>query len=68
MLRVRDDGCGFTPQQAESVGHFGMAGMRERAQLVGADLCITSQPGQGTTVQLNIWQGASLSAKIKSEK
>ena len=53
-LRVSDDGCGFTPQQAEAAGHFGMAGMRERAQLVGGTVQITSQPGQGTTIQLTI--------------
>ena len=53
-LRVSDDGQGFTPQQAETAGHFGLAGMRERAQLVGGALTITSQPGQGTTVEMNI--------------
>ncbi len=53
-LRVCDDGCGFTPQQTELAGHFGMAGMRERVQLVGGTLSITSQPGQGTTVQLTM--------------
>ncbi|MEI7643977.1 MAG: sensor histidine kinase [Chloroflexales bacterium] len=63
-LRVSDDGCGFTPQQAAAAGHFGMIGMRERAQLAGADLSITSQIGQGTTIQLTIkeatYEGADL--------
>ncbi len=53
-LRVSDDGCGFDPQEAESAGHFGLSGMRERAQLVGGDLSISSQPGEGTTIQLTI--------------
>jgi len=53
-LRISDDGCGFSPQQAESAGHFGMAGMRERAQLVGGTVSITSQPGQGTTMLLTV--------------
>jgi signal transduction histidine kinase len=53
-LRVSDDGQGFTPQQAETAGHFGLAGMRERAQLVGGALTITSQPGQGTTILLTM--------------
>ncbi|MEI7772101.1 MAG: sensor histidine kinase, partial [Chloroflexales bacterium] len=53
-LRVSDDGQGFTPQQAEAAGHFGLAGMRERAQLVGATVSITSQPGQGTTILLTM--------------
>lgn len=53
-LRVRDDGRGFNPQQDISQGHFGIAGMRERANLVGGILTITSQPEQGTTVRLVI--------------
>ena len=53
-LRVGDDGCGFDPQQAEAAGHFGLAGMRERAQLVGGELTVISQPGHGTTIQLTI--------------
>lgn len=54
LLRVCDDGIGFIPQQAATAGHFGLAGMRERAELVGGTLTITSQPGQGTTVMLRI--------------
>ncbi|NJN66548.1 MAG: sensor histidine kinase [Chloroflexaceae bacterium] len=57
FLRVSDDGCGFIPHQAPSAGHFGLMGMRERAGLVGGTLTITSQPGQGTTVQLSIQSG-----------
>ena len=53
-LQVSDDGRGFDPRQAESAGHFGLSGMRERAQLVGGDLSISSQPGEGTTIQLTI--------------
>jgi signal transduction histidine kinase len=53
-LQVSDDGRGFDPRRAESAGHFGLSGMRERAQLAGGDLSITSQPGEGTTVQLSI--------------
>ena len=54
VLQVRDDGLGFDPQQAEAEGHFGLAGMRERAALVGGVLTVTSQPGAGTVVQLTI--------------
>ena len=53
-LRVSDDGHGFDPQEAESATHFGLSGMRERAQLAGGDLSISSQPGEGTTIQLTI--------------
>lgn len=54
MLRVCDDGSGFAPEQAVTAGHFGLAGMRERAELVGGTLTLASRPGQGTTVQLCI--------------
>ena len=51
-LLVRDDGIGFSQVGAD--GHFGLPGMRERAQLVGGQLLIDSQPGQGTTIRLTI--------------
>lgn len=53
-LLVRDDGIGFNDRPGENSDHFGLAGMRERAQLVGGDLTIDSQPEQGTTVRLTI--------------
>lgn len=46
-LNIRDDGRGFDPQQTES-GHYGLSMMRERAEGVGAQFLIRSQPGQGT--------------------
>jgi signal transduction histidine kinase len=55
-LLVRDDGRGFDPNQTVSAGHFGLAGMRERAVLVGGEVHITSEPGAGTTVQLSFRQ------------
>lgn len=54
ILQISDDGLGFDPQKAATAGHFGLAGMRERAQLVGGELSVTSQPGQGTTVQFSM--------------
>jgi two-component system sensor histidine kinase UhpB len=51
-LRVADDGRGL-PAQLPS-GTAGIAGMRERALLVGARLTIDSRPGQGTEVRLTI--------------
>ena len=35
-----------------ALGHFGLQGMSERAELIGAKLTIDSDPGGGTTVQL----------------
>jgi len=52
-LVVADDGRGFAFDQAEG-GGLGIAGMRERALLVGGDLTIESRPEQGTRVKLRI--------------
>lgn len=51
-LTVADDGRGFAFEQSE--GGLGIAGMRERALLVGGKLTIESRPGQGTTVRLSV--------------
>jgi two-component system sensor histidine kinase UhpB len=51
-LRVGDDGCGFTFEQAEQ--GLGIAGMRERALLVGGDLRVESRPELGTRVSLRV--------------
>lgn len=56
VLEVRDDGrggavrhkAGFVP------GHFGITGMQERAEAIGAMLEIESAPGAGTTVRLRV--------------
>jgi signal transduction histidine kinase len=53
-LYIEDDGLGFDLNQNPEVGHYGLAGMRERAQLVGAGLEIHSRPNQGTRIQLKI--------------
>ena len=51
-LSVTDDGRGFAFDEAE--GGLGIAGMRERALLIGAELTIESRPGHGTTVRLTV--------------
>jgi two-component system, NarL family, sensor histidine kinase UhpB len=51
-LRVADDGQGFV--FAKSEAGLGIAGMRERALLIGAELTIESRPGSGTTVLLRV--------------
>jgi two-component system sensor histidine kinase UhpB len=55
-LEVGDDGRGFAFDEAER--GLGIAGMRERALLVGGELTIESRPGRGTTVRLTL-PGAS---------
>jgi signal transduction histidine kinase len=53
-LTVRDDGVGFDTEKTDTSSHFGLAGMQERAELVGGELKIASKPGDGTTIQLTI--------------
>ncbi len=52
VLRIHDDGCGFDPSETTPSGHYGLSMMRERAEMINADLKITSQPGQGTELVL----------------
>jgi signal transduction histidine kinase len=55
-VRVRDDGKGIDPEVLRTgakQGHFGLSGMRERAELVGGKLTIRSTPGTGTEVELS---------------
>lgn len=51
-LTISDDGRGFSAEEVDGKGHFGLRGMRERASMLGADLELISHPGQGTTVKL----------------
>jgi len=56
-LRVRDDGKGIDPkilQAGGQPGHFGIPGMRERAQRIGAHLDFWSEAGAGAEVELKI--------------
>jgi signal transduction histidine kinase len=55
MLRITDDGAGFEPAAAlEKRGHFGCAGIRERARKLGATVAWRSAPGAGTTVEVEL--------------
>jgi signal transduction histidine kinase len=55
-LRIRDDGKGIDSKLlvAGRHGHWGLPGMRERAQEIGAQLDIWSQAGAGTEVDLSV--------------
>jgi signal transduction histidine kinase len=55
-LLVRDDGRGIDPQvvRSGSDGHWGIAGMRERAHRIGATLKIRSRADAGTEVELRV--------------
>jgi signal transduction histidine kinase len=56
-LRIRDDGHGIDPETLDArarAGHWGLAGMRERAELIGGQLEVRSRIGSGTEIDLNI--------------
>jgi signal transduction histidine kinase len=54
-LNVRDNGDGFAGKPgASQFPTFGLAGMRERANLLGGTLAIRSEPGKGVAVTLDL--------------
>jgi len=54
---IEDDGVGFGPGQQHRQPHLGIQGMQERAELVEGSLSITSTPGSGTVVLLEVARG-----------
>jgi signal transduction histidine kinase len=54
-LRVSDDGRGFDPDDAgHADGHYGLRGMRERAEQVRGTIVIESAPGRGTRIEATV--------------
>jgi signal transduction histidine kinase len=53
-LTIEDDGIGFKIDSIDQEGHYGLAGIRERAQIAGAKLTVTSRPDQGTRIELKL--------------
>jgi signal transduction histidine kinase len=58
VVTIEDDGKGFDVEQtfasAEGRGHFGIIGMRERAEAAGGQLVVRSEAGHGTIVRASI--------------
>ena len=54
VLEVHDDGIGISPANMSSHRSIGLAGMRERAHMVGGAVSISSAAGAGTTVLVKI--------------
>jgi signal transduction histidine kinase len=54
IIQVSDDGCGFivpdSPSTFAPAGHYGLLGLSERAELIGAKLEIVSKLGEGTQI------------------
>jgi PAS domain S-box-containing protein len=50
VLRIRDNGRGFDPEDPSLSKSLGLLGMRERAAILGGQVNVSSAPGKGTTV------------------
>ncbi len=55
-MEIEDDGRGFDLSIINSSNgrHYGLIGMRERAEKLGGRLFLTSAPGKGTQVRLSV--------------
>ena len=53
-IEIRDDGVGIKTDALDKPQSFGLAGIRERVRLLGAEMHIRSQPGAGTTLNVSI--------------
>jgi signal transduction histidine kinase len=51
-LRISDDGQGFDVTQPRSDDSYGLMGMRERTESLGGKFKLSSEPGQGTSVEI----------------
>lgn len=60
ILRIKDDGQGFRVDSVPSSDRFGLLGMSERAERMGAQLRIHSQPGQGTEIVVIVSRSGAL--------
>jgi signal transduction histidine kinase len=54
ILEITDDGIGFDPTTIQGNSGLGLAGMEERATLLGAQLVINSKLGEGTSVRVEV--------------
>ena len=54
ILEVRDDGQGFAPEDVTGAWRHGLRGMRERADLIGADFQVVSRSQEGALVRLRL--------------
>lgn len=54
VLEIVDDGVGFDPDAGWRSGGYGLRSLRERAEAIGATLKLSSQPGEGTRIEVHL--------------
>jgi signal transduction histidine kinase len=52
-LLICDDGYGFESHSSRNENHYGLLGMRERAEMIGGAFSVESQPGKGTKISFS---------------
>ncbi len=67
-IAVKDNGKGIDPEvlkQGSRRGHWGLPGMRERAEAIGAELNVWSSNGNGTQVSLRVPAGIAYTSAAR---
>lgn len=54
ILEIRDNGIGFSPKDVPGASRYGLRGMRERSELIGAEFQVISRVNEGTTIRLRL--------------
>lgn len=63
-MTIADNGRGFSAEAPSAAdGHFGIIGMRERVQQMGGHIAVSSRPGEGTQVQVDVGTGSEAREK-----
>ncbi len=62
VVRIEDDGVGFSPLAPRKPNSLGLFGLRERASLLGGEATITSAPGAGTIIEVRLPLRAQVAA------
>jgi len=64
LVEIQDDGIGFSTEEVPEPSQHGLRGMRERTELIGGDIQITSRPNNGTTIRVCLPLESSHSVEV----